>query len=84
MVRNPVANLQISNKNKVSFGWKKPLKHIFSNASTEKFRFGAPEATIFEQQIGAVIIDWFYESAGFSFNSPITTVNPEIPQDYIY
>ena len=28
LVQNLVTNLEISNKNKVSFGWKKPLKHL--------------------------------------------------------
>ena len=32
LVRKLVTNLEINNKNKVSFRWKKPLKHIFSNA----------------------------------------------------
>lgn len=50
---------------------------------TELGRFGAPGATIFEQQIGTVIINWFYENAGFSFNDTATSVTPEIAQDYI-
>ena len=60
----------------------KKICHI--KAYFADFVNGAPGATIFEQQIGAVIIDWFYENAGFSFNNPITTANPEISQDYTY
>lgn len=51
---------------------------------TGRFQDGAPGATIFEQQVGAVIIDWFYENAGFSFNDIATAVTPEIVQNYIY
>lgn len=43
LVRNMLTNLEINNKNEVSFRWKKPLKHIFNNALAEEFRFGAPD-----------------------------------------
>lgn len=84
LVRKLVMNLEISNKNEVSFRWKKPLENVFNQALKNRTRIGAPEATIFEQQIGAVIIDWFYENAGFSFNDIATAVTPEIVQNYIY
>ena len=45
LVRNMLTNLEINNKNEVSFRWKKPLKHIFNNASTEEFRSGARDWT---------------------------------------
>ena len=41
LARNSFKNLEINNKNEVSCRWKKPLEHIFSNASTEEFRSGA-------------------------------------------
>ncbi len=43
LARNMLTNLEINNKNEVSFRWKKPLRHVFNNASTEEFRFGAPQ-----------------------------------------
>ncbi len=38
LARNMLTNLEVNNKNEVSFRWKKPLKHVFNNASTEEFR----------------------------------------------
>lgn len=45
LARNMLTNLEINNKNEVSFRQKKPLKHIFNNASTKEFQFGAPDQT---------------------------------------
>ncbi len=45
LVRNLVTNLQISNKNEVSFRRKKPLENVFNQALKDGTRFGAPEKT---------------------------------------
>ena len=45
LAQNMLTNLEINNKNEVSFRWKKPLKHIFNNASAEEFRSGARNRT---------------------------------------
>ena len=44
-ILDELTNLEINNKNEVSFRWKKPLKHLSNNASTEEFRFGARDRT---------------------------------------
>ena len=43
LVRNLVTNLQISNKNEVSFRWKKPLERVFDSALNNQTRSGAPD-----------------------------------------
>ena len=43
LARNLVTNLQISNKNEVSFRWKKPLERIFNDALSNRTRSGAPD-----------------------------------------
>ncbi len=41
LARNLVMDLQISNKNEVSFRWKKPLERIFNAALSNGTRSGA-------------------------------------------
>jgi len=43
LVRKLVTNLEISNKNEVSFRWKKPLENVFNQALKNRARFGAPD-----------------------------------------
>lgn len=45
LVRKLVTNLQLSNKNKVSFRRKKPLGPVFNEALKHDTRFGAPDWT---------------------------------------
>ena len=42
LVRKLVTNLEINNKNEVSFRWKKPLENVFNQALKNRTRFGAP------------------------------------------
>ena len=41
LVRNLFTNLEISNKNEVSYRWKKPLEPLFNKRINGKTRFGA-------------------------------------------
>ena len=43
LVRKLVTNLEINNKNEVSFRWKKPLENVFNQALKNRTRFGAPD-----------------------------------------
>ena len=43
LARNLFTNLEISNKNEVSYRWKKPLEPLFSKRINGKTRFGAPD-----------------------------------------
>lgn len=45
LVRKLVTNLEINNKNEVSFRWKKPLEHVFNEALKNRTRFGARDWT---------------------------------------
>lgn len=45
LARKLVTNLQISNKNEVSFRWKKPLERVFNEALKSRTRFGARDWT---------------------------------------
>lgn len=45
LVRKLVTNLEINNKNEVSFRWKKPLENVFNQALKNRTRFGAPGGT---------------------------------------
>ena len=48
LVRKLVTNLEINNKNEVSFRWKKPLENVFNQALKNRTRFGAPQCMKFE------------------------------------
>ena len=48
LVRKLVTNLEINNKNEVSFRWKKPLGNVFNQALKNRTRFGAPNPNIYE------------------------------------
>lgn len=43
LVRKLVTNLEINNKNEVSFRWKKPLENVFNQALKNRTRIGAPD-----------------------------------------
>ena len=45
LVRKLVTNLEINNKNEVSFRWKKPLENVFNQAPRNRTRFGARDWT---------------------------------------
>lgn len=45
LVRKLVTNLEINNKNEVSFRWKKPLENVFNQALKNRTRFGARDWT---------------------------------------
>lgn len=43
LVRKLITNLEISNKNEVSFRWKEPLEKVFNQALKNRTRIGAPD-----------------------------------------
>ena len=43
LARNMLTNLEINNKNEVSFRWKKPLENVFNQALKNRTKFSTPD-----------------------------------------